>query len=48
MWIDAIGGEDELGPARAVRAGGEECVAGTSMAGTKSEARATYIVMWGS
>ena len=25
MWIDATGGEDELGPAGAVGVGGEEC-----------------------
>ena len=48
MWIDATGGEDELGPARAVGAGGEECVVGTGVAGTGLEAEAIDIVMWGS
>ena len=48
MWIDATGGEDELGPVRAVGAGGEECAVGTGGAGTRSEAGATGIMMWGS
>ena len=34
MWIDAIGGEDELGSARVVGAGGKECAEGTSGAGS--------------
>ena len=33
MRIDATGGEDEMGPAGAVGAGGEECTAGTGGAG---------------
>ena len=48
MWIDAIGGEDELGPAGAIGAGGEECVVGTGGTGTRLEAGATDIVIWGS
>ena len=48
MWIDATGGEDELGPAKAVGAGGEECAAGIGVASIGSEARAIDIVMWGS
>ena len=48
MWIDATGGEDELGSARAVGAGGVECAAGTGGAGTGSKAGAADIVMWGS
>ena len=48
MLIDATGGEDELGPVGAVGAGGEECAVGTGRAGTRSEAEAVDIVMWGS
>ena len=48
VWIDAIGGEDELGLIKVVGAGGEECVVGTGGAGTGSEAGAVDIVMWGS
>ena len=48
MWIDATGGEDELGLAGAVGAGGEDCAEGTGGAGTGPEARAADIVMWGS
>ena len=48
MLLDATGGEDELGPAGVVGAGGEECVAGTCVAGTRLEAGAADIVMWGS
>ena len=48
MWIDAIGGEDELGPAGAVGAGGEDYAAGIGVAGIRSEAGAADIVMWGS
>ena len=48
MWIDAIGGEDELGPVGAVGAGGEECVASIGGVGIGSEARAADIMMWGS
>ena len=48
MWINATGGEDELGLVRAVRVRGEECIVGTGGAGTGSEARAANIVMWGS
>ena len=47
-WIDATSGEEELGPAGAVGAGGEECAAGTCEAGTGSEAWAANIVMWSS
>ena len=43
MWIDATGGEDELGPTR-----GEKCGVGTSGAGSGSEAGVADIVMWGS
>ena len=45
MWIDAIGGENELGPVREVGVGGEESVAGTCGAGSGSEARAADIVI---
>ena len=48
MWIDATGGEDELGPTGAVGAGGEECAAGIGVADTGLEAGAADIVMWGS
>ena len=48
MWVDATGGEDELGPVGSVEAGGEECVVGTGGADTKSKVRAAGIVMWGS
>ena len=48
MWIDATGGEDELGPAGAVGAGREKCATCTGVAGTRLEAVATNIVMWGS
>ena len=48
MWIDATGGEDELGPAGVVGVGGEECVAGTGGASTRLEVGAANIVMWGS
>ena len=48
MWIDATSGEDEQGPAGAVGARGEKCATGTGVAGTRSEAGATDIVMWGS
>ena len=48
MWIDAIGSEDELGPAGAVGARDEECVAGIGVAGTRSKAGAAGIVMWSS
>ena len=48
MWIDATGGDNELGPAEAVGVGGEECAVVTSVACTRSEAGAADIVMWGS
>ena len=48
MWIDATSGEDELGTVGVVGVGGEECVAGTDGAGTRSEAGAADNVMWGS
>ena len=48
MWIDATGGEDELGPIGAVGAGGEKCVADIIKADTGSEAGAGDMVMWGS
>ena len=53
MWIDATGGENELGPVGAVGAGGKECVAGTGVASTgvactRSETRVADIGMWGS
>ena len=35
MWIDATGGEDELGSIGAVGAGDEECTTGTGGAGTR-------------
>ena len=47
MWIDATGGEDELGLDGAVGAGGEECVVSTDRARTRSEAEVADIVMWG-
>ena len=34
MWIDATGGEDELGLVEAVGVGGEECPVGTGGAGS--------------
>ena len=46
MWIDATGGEDELGPTGIVRARGEECATDTSGVGTRSEAWAVGMVMW--
>ena len=48
MWIDATGGEDELEPAGAIEARGEECVASTGVAGTGLEAGVADIKMWGS
>ena len=48
MWIDATGGEDELGPTGVVGVGGKECATGTGVAGIGSKARAADIVMWGS
>ena len=48
MWIDAIGGENELGPAGAVGAGGEECGVGIGGADSGSEAGVADIMMWGS
>ena len=48
MWIEAIGGEDELGSTGVVGAGGEECVIGTGKVGTKSKAGAANIMIWGS
>ena len=48
MWIDATGGEDELGPDGAVVAGGEECDVGIDGVGIGSEAGAANIAMWGS
>ena len=48
MWIDATSGEDEMRSVGAVGDGGEECVAVTGVAGTRSEAGAADIVMWGS
>ena len=48
MWMDATGGEDELGPTRAGGARGEECVEGTGGTCIGSEAGVFDIVMWGS
>ena len=48
MWIDATGGEDELGPVGAVGVRGEECVTRIGGVGTRSEAGDADIVMWGS
>ena len=36
MWIDATGGEDELGPTGVVGADGEECYVGIGVAGIGS------------
>ena len=35
MWIDSIGGEDELGLDGAIGAGGEECAVGPGGVGTR-------------
>ena len=35
MWIDATGGENELGPTGEVGAGGEECVCDTPNLGVR-------------
>ena len=48
MWIDATSREDELGPARALGVGGEECATGIGVVGTRSEAMAANIGIWGS
>ena len=48
MWVDSIGGENELGPAGAVGAGGEECGVGTGGADSGSEAGVADVMMWGS
>ena len=48
MWIDATGGEDELGPTGTVGARGEECATDTGGVGTRSKVGAVGMVMWGS